>query len=78
MIQAYEKEKKPDGALLGHGWNPEKWNQQDGEKMLEEAYPKKAVILFAAITIENSLSMFPSPFLFRLYHHITLYYNMML
>ena len=48
VIQAYEKEKKPDGALLGHGWNPEKWNQQDGEKMLEEAYPKKAVILFAA------------------------------
>lgn len=48
ILKAYEKEHQPHGAILGHGWDPEKWNKQEAEKMLEEYYPEKAVILFAA------------------------------
>lgn len=48
VLKAYETKKNPSGALLGHGWNPEKWKQGEGEKLLEEAYPEKPVILFAA------------------------------
>lgn len=48
ILKAYESEKNPEGALFGHGWNPEQWNQQEGIKMLEKHYPDKPVILFAA------------------------------
>lgn len=48
ILKAYEEEKHPNGAIFGHGWNPEKWNQKDGEKLLEEQYPNKPVILFAS------------------------------
>ncbi len=48
ILKAYESEKKPSGALFGHGWNPEKWSQGEGEQMLEAEYPEKPVILFAA------------------------------
>ncbi len=48
VLKAYDTEKKPSGALFGHGWNPEKWSQQEGERMLEAEYPEKPVILFAA------------------------------
>lgn len=48
ILKAYEAEKKPAAALFGHGWNPKKWSQAEGERMLEEEYPKKPVILFAA------------------------------
>lgn len=48
ILRAYEKEKKPAGALLGHGWNPEKWSRGEGEELLKKEYPDKPVILFAA------------------------------
>lgn len=48
ILKAYEEEHQSPGAVFGHGWDPEKWNRQEAEKMLEEHYPEKAVILFAA------------------------------
>lgn len=48
ILKAYEKEHQSHGAILGHGWDPKRWNKQVAEKMLEEYYPEKAVILFAA------------------------------
>lgn len=48
VLQRYDEAKQPPGALFGHGWDPAKWDQQAGERMLEEYYPDKAVILFAA------------------------------
>lgn len=48
VLRRYDEAKRPPGALFGHGWDPEKWERQDGERMLEECYPDKAVILFAA------------------------------
>lgn len=47
-LKAYESEKKPSGALFGHGWDPRKWEQHSGEQMLEKEYPETPVILFAA------------------------------
>lgn len=48
ILKAYEKEEQPVGALFGHGWDPEKWKRAEGEEMLEEEFPDRAVILFAA------------------------------
>ena len=48
ILEAYEKKHNPKEVLLGHGWQPEKWNRQDGEQMLEENYSDRPVILFAA------------------------------
>ncbi len=48
ILKAYDLEKHPEGALFGHGWEPEQWNRQDGERMLEENYSERPVILFAA------------------------------
>lgn len=48
VLKCYETGRSPEGALLGHGWNPEKWDRTEGEKMLETEYPERAVILFAA------------------------------
>lgn len=48
ILEAYEKRHNPKEVLLGHGWQPEKWNRQDGEQMLEENYSDRPVILFAA------------------------------
>lgn len=48
VLKTWEREKRPEGALFGHGWNPEKWKQQDGERLLDKEYPDKAVIVFAA------------------------------
>lgn len=47
-LKDYEGRKKPKGALFGHGWDPQKWDQRLGEQMLEQEYPGKSVILFAA------------------------------
>ncbi|MDL2295428.1 amidohydrolase family protein [Lachnospiraceae bacterium OttesenSCG-928-E19] len=47
VLKDYQKEKEPEGALLGHGWNPEKWDRGQGEEMLEQEYPHKAVVLFS-------------------------------
>lgn len=48
VLKVYEEEKHPAGALFGHGWDPGQWSRQDGERMLEENYSEKPVILFAA------------------------------
>lgn len=47
VLRAYEKEKRPPRVLFGHGWDPEKWDRQDGVQMLEREYPELPVILFA-------------------------------
>ena len=47
--EKYEQKRHPEGALLGHGWNPEMWDRQNGEEMLEEKFPNKAVIIFRQI-----------------------------
>ena len=47
-LQKYECGRSAEGAIFGHGWDPEKWSQAEGEKMLETEYPDRAVILFAA------------------------------
>lgn len=47
LLKKYEQEKKPEGALFGHGWKPERWDSGEAEKMLESEYPDKAVILFS-------------------------------
>lgn len=47
-LKAYENGRSTEGALFGHGWNPQMWRQSDGEEMLEAEYPDRAVILFAA------------------------------
>ena len=48
VLKAYEEEKHPAGALFGHGWDAGQWSRQDGERMLEENYSERPVILFAA------------------------------
>lgn len=48
VLKAWEKEKRPPRVLFGHGWNPEKWDGQDGAQMLEREYAEMPVILFAA------------------------------
>lgn len=48
ILKAYEEEHQLLGAMFGHGWDPKRWNQQEAEIMLEEHFPEKAVILFAA------------------------------
>lgn len=48
VLKDYELRKNADSVLFGHGWEPERWSQAEGEKMLETEYPDKAVILFAA------------------------------
>lgn len=48
ILRKYEQKRHPEGALLGHGWNPEMWDRQNGEEMLEEKFPNKAVIIFSA------------------------------
>ena len=47
IIEKYKREKNPS-IILGHGWNPKKWNKEDGEKFLEKTYSNLPVILFAA------------------------------
>lgn len=46
-IENYKKTKKTS-IILGHGWDPEKWNKEEGERFLEETYSDLPVILFAA------------------------------
>ena len=48
VLKDYEAGKNAAGALLGHGWDPGKWEQSEGEKMLETEYPDRPVVLFAA------------------------------
>jgi len=48
ILKEYEDRRKPTGALLGHGWDPQRWDRTEGERMLEQEYPDKAVILFSA------------------------------
>lgn len=48
VLEAYERKHNTKVVLLGHGWQPEKWNRQDGERMLEENFSDRPVILFAA------------------------------
>lgn len=47
VLKDYESGRSAEGALLGHGWDPDKWEQAEGEAMLEAEYPDRAVILFA-------------------------------
>ena len=46
-IENYIRERETS-IILGHGWNPENWDKEEGEKFLEETYPDLPVILFAA------------------------------
>lgn len=48
VLKDYESGRSTEGALLGHGWDPDKWKQAEGEKMLETEYPDRPVVLFAA------------------------------
>ncbi|MEY8355052.1 amidohydrolase family protein [Lachnospiraceae bacterium 54-53] len=48
ILKKYGQEKKPEGALFGHGWNPELWDSGEAEKMIENEYPDKPVIIFSA------------------------------
>lgn len=48
VLKDYESGRSTEGALFGHGWDPGKWDQAEGEAMLEAEYPDRAVILFAA------------------------------
>lgn len=48
MIKQYIKNHGEKGAVLGHGWNPNVWNQKEAQKILEKYFPKQPVILFAA------------------------------
>lgn len=48
VLKDYEAGTNAEGALFGHGWDPKKWIQAEGEKMLETEYPDRPVILFAA------------------------------
>ena len=47
-LAAYINEKNPIGAVFGHGWNPERLDQEAGETLLEEKYGEKPVIIFAS------------------------------
>ena len=40
--------KKECKVVLGHGWNPEFWNQKEAEESIEKSYPEIPVVLFAA------------------------------
>lgn len=48
-IKAIEEYRKMHEApvILGHGWNPEKWDKEEGEKAIERVYADLPVILFA-------------------------------
>ena len=48
VLKDYESGRSAEGALLGHGWDPDKWEQAEGEALLEAEYPDRAGILFAA------------------------------
>lgn len=47
-VEAYVKEKQPKGAVLGHGWQPDRFSRKEGEAVLEEKYGDRPVIIFAA------------------------------
>ncbi|MDD3138983.1 MAG: amidohydrolase family protein [Lachnospiraceae bacterium] len=47
-LEEYEESKKVNNVLLGHGWNPKELKSTDVTDMLEQNYPEKPVILFAA------------------------------
>lgn len=47
-LQNYALDRQPDSALFGHGWNPEKLEAGPVEEKLNQSYPERAVILFAA------------------------------
>ena len=47
-LQNYALDRQPDSTLFGHGWNPEKLEAGPVEEKLNQAYPERAVILFAA------------------------------
>lgn len=47
-LEEYEESKKAHNVLLGHGWNPAELKSADVTDMLEQNYPEKRIILFAA------------------------------
>lgn len=47
-IEEYDVLKRPAGAILGHGWDPEILDDGLTEELLKRKYPEKPVILFAA------------------------------
>ena len=47
-LQAYALEQAPGSTIFGHGWNPQQLEAGPVEEMLNETYPDRAVILFAA------------------------------
>jgi len=47
-LQNYALDRQPDSTLFGHGWNPEKLEAGPVEEKLNQNYPERAVILFAA------------------------------
>ncbi len=47
-LQEYARERTPGSTIFGHGWNPQKLEAGPVEEMLNETYPGRAVILFAA------------------------------
>lgn len=42
-----DKHIKGKQLVLGHGWNPDKWDRKDGEKAIEEMYPDLPIIIFS-------------------------------
>lgn len=47
-LQNYALDRQTDSTLFGHGWNPEKLEAGPVEEKLNQNYPERAVILFAA------------------------------
>lgn len=47
-LQRYVEERDEGSTLFGHGWNPEKLSLGEMEEILNQKYPERAVILFAA------------------------------
>lgn len=47
-LQRYALDKKPGSTLFGHGWNPAKLEAGPVEEKLNQVYPDRSVILFAA------------------------------
>lgn len=46
-IRKYVESNDWVNVALGHGWNPQKWRQQDAEAAIEAEYPDRAVVVFA-------------------------------
>ena len=48
VLQKFLKERNPDGAILGHGWNPELLEIVAATEMIEKQFYDKPVIVFAS------------------------------